>query len=67
VRAVVEAVREGGGKVRQITTEAGLAAAEDRVKATGLYLWCAHRWPEVYPDVDRAIAGRAGPGRAGPP
>ena len=48
-----------GKRVRQITTEAGLAAAEDRVKATGLYLWCAHRWPEVYPDVDRAVAGRA--------
>lgn len=48
-----------GKRVRQITTEAGLAAAEDRVKATGLYLWCAHRWPEVYPDVDRAVAGRS--------
>lgn len=48
-----------GKRVRQITTEAGLSAAEDRVKATGLYLWCAHRWPEVYPDVDRAVAGRS--------
>lgn len=53
-----------GKRVRKITTTDGLADAEDRVKATGLYLWCAYRWPDVYPDTDRAVAGRAALNRA---
>jgi ATP-dependent RNA helicase SUPV3L1/SUV3 len=53
-----------GKKVKMITTEAGLSSAESRVKATGLYLWCAHRWPDVYSDTDRAVAGRAALNRA---
>lgn len=53
-----------GKRVRRITTTDGLAEAEDRVKATGLYLWCAYRWPEVYPDTERAVLGRAALNRA---
>lgn len=48
-----------GKKVKMITTQTGLSSAESRVKTTGLYLWCAHRWPQLYPETDRAIAGRA--------
>lgn len=44
------------GKVR---TQADLSALESLVKATGLYLWCAHRWSAVYPDTERAMTGRA--------
>jgi hypothetical protein len=36
-----------------VRTEAGLGALERRVKLAGLYLWCAHRWPDVYTDGGR--------------
>lgn len=45
-----------GGAVR---TQADLSRLESLVKATGLYLWCAHRWPAVYPDTERAMTRRA--------
>jgi ATP-dependent RNA helicase SUPV3L1/SUV3 len=48
--------RGRSGKVR---TQGELAALESRVKATGLYLWCAHRWPEVYTEAEKAMARRS--------
>ena len=49
-------VNKRGGGVR---TQADLSALESLVKATGLYLWCAHRWPAVYRGTERAMTGRS--------
>lgn len=42
-----------------VRTEADLAALEGQVKLAGLYLWCAHRWPNVFTQGDAALEGRS--------
>jgi ATP-dependent RNA helicase SUPV3L1/SUV3 len=47
------------GRSGKVRTQGDLAVLESLVKATGLYLWCAHRWPEVYTETERAVSGRS--------
>lgn len=47
-------------RLKRITRQDDLSHAESLVKATGLYLWCAFRWPDVYVGAEEALASRQG-------